>query len=435
MRFFQAVSNSGVRFILVGDDKKLLEESGGKKSPLNQYCVYYWKATIEERLAKILQFCKTDRPKIAAPEAWRSAVFLRTHITSSLLDLPASFKDSLKALCSQLKKCCNGECLRSECTAIARGVYLEFSEFPADHVRTQILNSAHVIFSTLCSSGGAAMTKMTRPVDALVVDEAAAATEPSLYIPFCHGPSKLLVVGDPKQLPAVVVSDKAKALGLDKSLHERLMYKCGHPFTMLDVQYRMHPEISHFPSIQFYGGKVHDGENVRDLNRRGGAFLFNCQPYIFTQVSGLQSQNAAGSSYNLQEADAVVSIVERICEARNVEWCHNSARLRIITFYRGQVALLKKKLAQKKMEGVLVGTVDASQGCEADVVIISFVRSGVSAGFLTDNRRMNVSLTRAKHQLICIGNVNQFPFMKDADTLHSLAKNATTRNSIVRSLT
>lgn len=106
--------------------------------------------------------------------------------------------------------------------------------------------------------------------------------------------------------------------------------------------------------------------------------------------------------------------------------------MRIITFYRGQVALLKKKLAQKEMEGILVGTVDAPQGCEADVVIISFVRSGASARFLTDNRRMNVSLTQAKHQLICIGNISQFPFMKDADTLHSLANNTTARNVVVK---
>ena len=86
-------------------------------------------------------------------------------------------------------------------------------------------------------------------------------------------------------------------------------------------------------------------------------------------------------------------------------------RLRIITFYQGQVECIKKLLYRHGLGRVLVATVDSSQGCEADIVIVSFVRSNsrqgnaqYTTGFLTDDRRMNVALTRAKYQLVCIGN-------------------------------
>lgn len=432
MRLLAAVRKTGIRVILVGDEKKLLEESGGKKSPLNQLHLFNWIAEMEEGFVDILSYCKGNRPDASATEMWKLSIFLSKRVIASLTDLPTSFKDKLKALCAKLEKCANGKCSPSLCKPLAGDVHAEFADFPADHVRTQILNSAHVIFSTLCSSTGSAMIKMTRKVDALIVDEAAAATEPSLYVPFFHEPSKLLIVGDPKQLPAVVLSSKAKSLGLDVSLHDRLMHKCGHGYTMLDIQYRMNPEISIFPSAAFYDGKVNDGENVRDPNRQGTALVLTRQPYIFMQVSGMEIQNEAGSRYNAKEADAVVSIVEEICKARGRKWCSSTDRLRIITFYRGQVGLLKKLLTRKKLEDVLVGTVDASQGCEADIVVISFVRSGISPGFLTDDRRMNVSLTRARHQLICIGHLDRFLLMKNAGTLHSLATDATKRGVIVQ---
>jgi superfamily I DNA and/or RNA helicase len=108
--------------------------------------------------------------------------------------------------------------------------------------------------------------KQTRRIDDLLVDEAAAATEPELCIPFHLQPTRLLAVGDPLQLPALVVSPYAMQLGLAKSLHQRLMLdNCGDnkdEHVMLDVQYRMKPEISLFPSRHFYNGQLTNGPNV-----------------------------------------------------------------------------------------------------------------------------------------------------------------------------
>ena len=72
---------------------------------------------------------------------------------------------------------------------------------------------------------------------------------------------------------------------------------------------------------------------------------------------------------------------------------------------------------------------DSSQGCEADVVIVSLV-SSASVGLLKNDRRMNVALTRARHQLVCVGNVFRYPSMETAYTLHHLASDARSRNAI-----
>ena len=70
------------------------------------------------------------------------------------------------------------------------------------------------------------------------------------------------MVGDQKQLPATVFCENIKALNYDMSLFERLILS-GHPYTMLDTQYRMHPDISRYPNKMFYRGTLIDGDNVR----------------------------------------------------------------------------------------------------------------------------------------------------------------------------
>jgi superfamily I DNA and/or RNA helicase len=84
------------------------------------------------------------------------------------------------------------------------------------------------------------------------------------------------------------------------------------------------------------------------------------------------------------------------------------------------VDLTKKKLAEHGFRDVLVSTVDSCQGSEAVIVVVSFVRT-LSAGFLDDDRRMNVALTRARHQLKCVGKVNEYLSMQRASTLSALA--------------
>jgi senataxin len=316
----------------------------------------------------------------------------------------------------------------------------------------QLMQSAHVIFCTLASAGGGVLKKTTR-INDLIVDEAAAATEPELYIPFHLQPERLLVVGDPLQLPATVLSRRAMDLGLAKSLHERLMYDCKYDHVMLNVQYRMHSEISAFPSERFYESKIGNGPNVTNPDYGKGAILLNRQPYSFLQVEGQEEQALGGSYQNRIEAEMIVELISTLRQLTESsmadKWC-GTDRIRVITFYQAQVACIEQCLNERGLGNtVVVATVDSSQGCEADIVLISFVRSQrdepdihdswsgssndcriSSAGFLTDDRRMNVALTRAKYQLICVGNARNFHRIPNAPTLHLLAKDAEDRGIV-----
>ena len=162
------------------------------------------------------------------------------------------------------------------------------------------------------------------------------------------------------------------------------------------------------------------------------------KPYSFLQVEGQEEQAICGSYRNLAEAHRVVDLVHSLYETAcqsNEKW-HAADRVRIITFYRAQVVLVQQLLSRRGLPRVLVATVDSSQGCEAELVIVSFVRSNsgrgrFTAGFLTDDRRVNVALTRAKFQLICVGNVQAMNTMTPTSTLFGLASNAGERNCVV----
>jgi len=314
----------------------------------------------------------------------------------------------------------------------------------------ELLATARVIFCTL-STAGTSLMKRTRRVDDWIVDEAAAATETELLIPLHLDPMRLLAVGDPMQLPASVASPSAVEWGLGRSLHERLTVDLGQSQTMLDVQYRMKPEISEFPSNQFYDGRLTNGENVQSIDYGSsnpaigsrkedekGQLLQTTPPWCFFQVDGKEQQSHSGSYYNTEEASAVVAMLkiiqkrsslteEKRRQTNNQSSCWwTPEKVRIITFYSAQVATLKQMLRREGMPQVLVATVDSSQGCEADIIILSFVRSS-RAGFLADDRRINVALTRAKYKLICLGNARESPWATSSPTMKKMVEDAQQR--------
>lgn len=273
-------------------------------------------------------------------------------------------------------------------------------------VELHILNTATMIFATLVSTGRRIFAEM-KPIDILLVDEAAQSIEAATLIPLQYKPKKVLLVGDPQQLPGVVVSTLLKpqdvnsaedSKNYDWSMMWRLINEAEVPHLMLDTQYRMHPSICQWPSSQYYDGKLKTGPDILPmplLNTRGLAR----RPYAFYSITGKAEKPANSVSvFNQKEALYIVKIIQHFRRLGI------KSPIGVITPYVAQRQLLIKKLSKDKLlNDVEVNTVDAFQGDERAVIIVSLVRTHVTA-FLQEYRRLNVAITRAKNCLIVLGN-------------------------------
>lgn len=411
-RFLSAIGDfQQINCILIGVEDALFprdenDTDGTEWQPLKNIYLYTWCHKLIED-AKFL-----DTIDVSSSEQTGKAIQFLKKLSSRL-------KSSIPRASKRYNLLNNVNFLARQLSSIRNGVDTSFDRIhvinlfsslkeleSSDDVYNELLDTANIIFSTLTSSSVGIM-KNIRNIDELFVDEAAAATEAEVVIPLHLHPKRMLAVGDPKQLPASVTSRRAATFGLDKSVLDRLMYACGEDHVMLDTQYRMNPAICSFPSHQFYDCNLKDGENVLVPSYKSNIELLSGRPYIFLDIIGDEKRSYHGSYYNDDEANAVVALVQQYSKKAqselNSEWCAHE-RIRIITFYSGQCTAINYKLRRAGLGGVMCATVDSSQGCESDIVIVSFVRCGGRTGFLHDDRRINVSLTRAKYQLICVGN-------------------------------
>ena len=281
-------------------------------------------------------------------------------------------------------------------------------------LRTQLLENAQIVCATLSGAGTSLLQSSMRPFDAVIVDEAAQALEPSVLIPLQLNVDRCILVGDPQQLPATVTSRKADENLYARSLFERLQAS-GHGASLLTVQYRMHPSIRAFPSQHFYGGKLKDCV----AQDRCAPWHADCRfaPFIFYDIKGdlgdqdvrRDSRPGGTSRSNPIEAKACVALLEAMTRTMQSEAGHFQKRVAVMSPYRRQCSDIRHRLAASGLQDVEVSSVDAFQGREMDVSVLSCVRSGRGGlGFVADVRRLNVALTRARCSLLIIG---------DADTL------------------
>ena len=268
-----------------------------------------------------------------------------------------------------------------------------------------LLNKARIIFCTLCVSGRPSMQVM-QEVDILIVDESSQCVEAETLLPFIYNPKKCLIVGDTKQLPAVVLSKQAKANHFDTSLMHRLIELPEAPsFSLLTIQHRMHSKIREFPSNQFYGGMLRDDSLIKKR-----ANLFNTRqspilgPCAFIDIKTGKEKLVLHSYVNHEEAFYVKALLLLF---RDMIKIPIKGKVGVITFYAAQADLIKMTIKKAGIDGVDVYTVDGFQGDERDIIIISFVRANNQnqIGFLNDSRRLNVAITRPKHALIMLGHV------------------------------
>ena len=282
------------------------------------------------------------------------------------------------------------------------------------HIETQLLNSilddAEVICCTTIGAGHHVLGDRKFPI--VIIDEATQASEPSALVPINRGCRQLILVGDHRQLPPTVISETAEIGGLGQSLFERLN-KCGVSTQMLTTQYRMHPIIREFPSARFYDNLLDDGCSKQQRQPPAGLLWPDWDnPLAFIPVDGSEQQDEdGGSRSNIAEAAKVLSVVDGLLEIGDLD----TNDIGVITPYNGQVRVLADLFEQaggrgqgEKYSGLEIKSVDGYQGREKEVIVFSTVRANEhgEVGFLSDKRRLNVALTRAKRGLVIIGNPN-----------------------------
>lgn len=324
-------------------------------------------------------------------------------------------------------------------------------------LHASLLATADVFCSTAI---GAGQNKVSGHVDFPIVflDEAAMCTEvsarvsrygpqvegyadspvpllqPVSLIPLMKGAQQVTLIGDHKQLPAVIKSDAAKREQLHVSLFERLVKTGAAKSVLLDTQYRMRPAISAFPNEAFYHSALQDAPSVSQRPPAPLSKYFcagtaaagsDVDPSVPVEASAVAFVKHDGpedfvknSIQNAKEVDVIVDLVGDLL-LRNPTL--DARDIGVVSPYFAQTSLLRstfKFLAADRLEPFLgrqraldlelveVNTVDAFQGREKGVVVLSTVRSNAQGriGFLTDQRRLNVALTRAKDGLFVVGN-------------------------------
>ncbi len=329
-------------------------------------------------------------------------------------------------------------------------------------INESLFSDARVISCTLTGSAHPLLTG--RRFGTLFIDEAAQALEASCWIAIQKA-DRIILAGDHRQLPPTIKSPAAISGGLDKTLMQAICENKPRCVSMLTIQYRMSDEIMQFPNREFYDGLLQSDPSVKyrgildwdtaiewvevgeeerpspNPSTREGSSNFlqmNTQnisllslvvgpgegpPFRFPFSSGELLASDGLSRINPVEAELALQTlhdyIERIGKDRIL---YERLDIGIISPYKGQVQLLRRMLRKdsywKPLRPLIsINTVDGFQGQERDIILISMVRNNEQGqvGFLSDLRRMNVAITRARMKLIIIGHsptLCQHPFYK-----------------------
>jgi predicted DNA helicase len=272
-----------------------------------------------------------------------------------------------------------------------------------------VVSRVRVLCGTLTGRLRDVVAADSEPFDLLVVDEASQAVTPALLLPLplLGRSARVVLAGDHRQLPPVIVAKDAGVLTETAFSTLREQDRAGAYSHMLTVQHRMHEDLMTFPSARFYDGLLTAHESVAHstlgLDDDGGASLpSRVLDLVDTAGAGFDEVASDGGSFsNDGEARIVKAIVDDLV-TRGVA----PADIGVITPYAAQAALLGRGALSSLVDmGLEVDSVDGFQGREKRVIVFSAVRSNSDGvvGFLADARRLNVAITRAKHKLVIVG--------------------------------
>lgn len=259
-----------------------------------------------------------------------------------------------------------------------------------------IVDSSDVILATNSSSALEAIARVK--FDVAIIDEASQATIPSVLIPIAKA-HRFILAGDHKQLPPTIISDRAGELS--KTLFEELIRMYPFKSQLLNIQYRMNSLLMKFPNEEFYNNGLKSDSSVDDINIKDILDSGNDEEALLfvdtSSINGNKEKHLKDSKSIVNEIEAEIAI--GIAQDYLNDGVSEDA-IGIISPYADQVKMIQD------MTPVEVKTVDGFQGREKEIIIISTVRSNDNGniGFLSDLRRLNVAITRAKRKLIIIGN-------------------------------
>ena len=294
---------------------------------------------------------------------------------------------------------------------------------PSEQLHPELIRYADVI-GTTCIGVGVQRNLLTDlEFDLAVIDEAGQIPFASTLVPMTRA-RRLVLVGDHHQLPPFVDDDvrqwlqrhEPKPQGAEVETLLRLLTRSAFEMLLesapqanrilLSRQRRMPAVLADFVSVAFYDGRL-----ITETPPRPPSAIFR-SPLAFVDTSALPEDKRAerskkrtetwqtAGSDNPAEAGIVLSLAQ-VYESEGRDWV-------VIAPYRAQAQLLDLWLREALGARAIrdrIGTVDAFQGQERDIVMYSFTRSNRrgAVGFLKETRRLNVAITRAREQLVLIG--------------------------------
>jgi DNA replication ATP-dependent helicase Dna2 len=290
------------------------------------------------------------------------------------------------------------------------------------------IKNSRIIISTIASIMTNDELFELKEFDTLIIDEASQILEPHL-LGIISKVSRFIMIGDEKQLPPVVIQSKENTVCMSEplnnigiynfsdSLFERLIRTCvinrwNSAFGLLEFQARMHEDIQNFAGKQFYQGKLKT--------------IFDSQ---ISKISGfdIQSDNAIErvlasnrmifvdcpsdiGKVNTFQADLALKFIKSISSSFDL----SMNLIGVISPFRMQCFEIYKRLSELEKNNISVDTVERFQGSQRDFIILSMsadspkiLERAVSADISGSlDRKLNVSVTRAKSHFICLGNLN-----------------------------
>ncbi|VDK89206.1 unnamed protein product [Litomosoides sigmodontis] len=299
-------------------------------------------------------------------------------------------------------------------------------------LKESIVSCKQVIICTLTNSSLRFLREQGFQPNLTIIDEAAQALECVAWYSLLLS-RRAVIVGDPWQLPPILKATRlSKVDDINNTLMDTLSKRFGEANSfMLTEQYRMNKKIMEWPSLFFYKSQLRPNEHIADqllsdISKVPKGTLFD-EPMLFVDTSHDKSTKSKEKIYRYSYANELeAKLIIKYVNALSMFGVQEED-IGIIAPYTAQVDMLKKSLKTSSR----VNSVDAFQGQECEVVVMSLVRNNSDGriGFLKDERRFNVAVTRARRQFVLMGNV---AMMRHAKHLQSLIEYMQSHGKIIK---